>query len=58
MCGIIGIMGNKQAAQEIFDGLTVLQHRGQDSAGIMTYEDHFHLKKATAWSETFFTPKI
>lgn len=35
MCGIIGIIGQKSVAQEIYDGLLVLQHRGQDSAGIV-----------------------
>jgi amidophosphoribosyltransferase len=36
MCGIIGIVGYSAVNQQIFDGLTVLQHRGQDSAGMVT----------------------
>ena len=35
MCGIIGIVSQHPVAQAIYDGLLVLQHRGQDSAGIV-----------------------
>lgn len=35
MCGIIGIVSRQSVAQIIYDGLLVLQHRGQDSAGIV-----------------------
>jgi amidophosphoribosyltransferase len=36
MCGIVGIVGNSAVNQRIYDALTVLQHRGQDAAGIAT----------------------
>ena len=41
MCGIIGIVGNPEysVASDIYDGLLVLQHRGQDAAGIVTFDD-------------------
>jgi len=47
MCGILGIAGRSNVAAEIFDGLTVLQHRGQDASGISTlnHDGKFFLKK-------------
>jgi len=46
MCGIIGIVSNSPVNQALYDGLTVLQHRGQDAAGIMTCdEDRIFLRK-------------
>ena len=47
MCGIIGIVARSSVNQMIYDGLTVLQHRGQDAAGIATYEDgRLYLRKS------------
>ena len=36
MCGIVGIVSHQRVNQLIYDALTVVQHRGQDAAGIMT----------------------
>src|ERR1700724_726284 len=38
MCGIVGMVGVSAVNQRTYDALTVLQHRGQDAAGIMTAE--------------------
>jgi len=39
MCGIVGYVGNRQAAEFLLDGLSKLEYRGYDSAGIAVYED-------------------
>ncbi len=45
MCGFIGILNSDSAVREIYDGLVAVQHRGQDAAGIVTYDGRFHVKK-------------
>ena len=46
MCGIVGISATVNVNQLLFDALTVLQHRGQDAAGMVTIDDnHFYLRK-------------
>ncbi|OUS32369.1 amidophosphoribosyltransferase [Gammaproteobacteria bacterium 45_16_T64] len=39
MCGIVGIVGYSNVNQTLYDALTVLQHRGQDAAGIVTCDN-------------------
>ena len=46
MCGIVGIMGRTAVNQVLYDALQLLQHRGQDAAGIVTAEGNtFHMHK-------------
>ncbi len=46
MCGVVGIVARQAVNQAIYDALTVLQHRGQDAAGIVTSnEQGLHVRK-------------
>lgn len=46
MCGILGVISQGPVNQLLYDGLQVLQHRGQDAAGIATLDGHtFHMHK-------------
>ena len=46
MCGIAGVVAKQPVNQELYDALTMLQHRGQDAAGIITNEgDRLYLHK-------------
>lgn len=48
MCGIAGIVATQEVNQDLYEALTVLQHRGQDAAGIVTCEgNRFHLRKGS-----------
>jgi len=55
MCGIIGIAGGSDVAAALYDGLTVLQHRGQDAAGIATLDgDRLRLHKGNGLAKEVF----
>ncbi len=55
MCGIIGITSTSPVNQALYDGLTVLQHRGQDAAGIMTCDNgKVFLRKANGLVKDVF----
>jgi amidophosphoribosyltransferase len=45
MCGIIGIIGNKPVSRLVYHGLFSIQHRGQSSAGKLTYDGNIHVYK-------------
>ena len=58
MCGIVGIVGSTPVNQSIYDALTVLQHRGQDAAGIITIADgKFKQRKANGLVKDVFASK-
>ena len=46
MCGILGVVGKSLVNQTLYDGLTIIQHRGQDAAGIVTCDsERLYLRK-------------
>lgn len=47
MCGVVGIFSSRPINQDVYDALTILQHRGQDAAGLMVSDGrHVLLQKA------------
>ena len=58
MCGIVGIVGTEPVNQRIYDALTVLQHRGQDAAGIVTYDEgQLSLRKSNGLVRDVFSTR-
>ncbi len=56
MCGIAAIVSHQAVSQDLYDALTVLQHRGQDAAGIVTCEaGRLHLRKENGLTRDVFT---
>jgi amidophosphoribosyltransferase len=57
MCGIIGIVGQGTVAPALYDALTILQHRGQDAAGIATLDGYqIKLHKGSGLVSDVFEP--
>ncbi len=54
MCGVVGILGHHDAFPELVAGLTALQHRGQDAAGIVTFDGGFKLRKGLGQVNSVF----
>lgn len=54
MCGVIGIYDYEEVIAKTYKAILTLQHRGQDSAGILTYNGRFHLKKGNGLVRDIF----
>jgi amidophosphoribosyltransferase len=55
MCGILGISGFEDVSGELVNGLVSIQHRGQDAAGVLTYNDgRFHMHKGSGYVSDVF----
>jgi amidophosphoribosyltransferase len=61
MCGIVGVFGTPYSFQEVYQGLLLLQHRGQDAAGILSFDfndKNFHHYKDLGLVSDVFSPEI
>ncbi len=55
MCGIVGMVGRAPVADRIYDAMTILQHRGQDAAGIATLDgDRMYLHRGNGLARDVF----
>jgi amidophosphoribosyltransferase len=58
MCGVVGIYGSDEVAYELYDAMVILQHRGQDAAGIGTWDGkHFNIHKELGLTRDIFDPE-
>jgi amidophosphoribosyltransferase len=55
MCGVIGMWANDPVIRDLYQGLLAMQHRGQDAAGIITYDGRFHTEKGNGLVRDIFT---
>ena len=54
MCGVIGIFDSTDVISKLYSAMLTIQHRGQDSAGMLTYDGTFHLKKGNGLIRDIF----
>src|SRR5579871_6201583 len=58
-CGVVGVFGHAEAAKLVYLGLYALQHRGQESAGIVSSDGvELHSHRAMGEVEEIFTPDV
>lgn len=60
MCGVVGLIGEQHAGVKLYPALFALQHRGQDAAGILSYDfdrSEFHLEKDLGLVAQVFPPE-
>jgi amidophosphoribosyltransferase len=55
MCGISAIYSSSPVANQLYDSIIALQHRGQDAAGIITYDDRMHKYKGLGLASEIFS---
>src|SRR5438128_12641727 len=58
-CGVVGVYGHEEAAKLVYLGLYALQHRGQESAGIVSTDGKdLYAHRAMGEVEEIFTPEV
>ena len=58
MCGVVGLVSKEEVAPSLYEALTVIQHRGQDAAGIATLEEgRLHTRKQIGLVRDVFREK-